>query len=248
VNKIQKMNHGLLIAIAVLMLSSIPSMKAQEGDSPETLKWVSGIATLLEERLTNTLKIPNQANLLIKLIESSNDFEVVALTGLYCHEARSAAELGRQYCNWLNSYTRDKDLNSLVLRAQEARQQAVRMQGAVVGCLQDTTKKPVERSFSLADVIRSNAETIEHDLADGLASQNFHILSQKVENAERVFHDTELLTSRLNNCEPVLNAAQEGIKACMAILAAPNWSLVTTHLHQAASLAATIKDRAEECR
>ena len=242
------MNLRLLIAIAVLMLFSMPSIKAQEGDSPETLTWVSGVATLLEERLTNAIKVPSEANLLIKLSESSKDFEAVALTGLYCHEVRSAAELGRSYCNWLNTYTRDKDLNSLVLRAQEGWQQAVKMREAAGECLQDIAKKPPERSFTLADVIRSNAETIEHDLADGLASQNFHILSQKVENAERVFQDTEWLTGRLSNCEPVLKAAQEGIQACMAALAAPNWTLVTTHLQRAASLAATIKFGAEECR
>jgi len=248
VNKIKKINHLPLIALAALMLLTGPPVKAQEGDSPETLTWVSGTASLVEERLTNAINVADEANLLIKLMESSNDFKSVALTGLYCHEVRTAAELGGSYCNWLNYYTRDKDLNSLTLRAQEARQQAVRMRNAAVDCLRDIAKKPVERSFSLADVIRSNAETIEHDLADGLASQDLHILSQKVANAERIFYDTELLTSRLNNCESVLNAAQEGIKACMEILAAPNWSLVTTHLNQASSLAATIKVRAEECR
>lgn len=241
------MNFLPLIAIAALVLLPAPPVQAQESDSPETLTWVSNTATLLEERLTNALKFPDEANLLIKLSESYNDFKVVALTGLYCHEARSAAEWGGNYCNWLNTYTRDKDLNSLVLRAQEAREQAIRMQNAVVVCLQERTKKPADRSFSLADVIRSNAGIIEHDLADGLASQNFHILAQKVENAERIFYETELLTSRLNNCEPVLNAAQEGIKACMDILAASNWTLVTTHLHQAASLAANIKVMAQEC-
>ncbi|MCY7329266.1 MAG: hypothetical protein LH618_12005, partial [Saprospiraceae bacterium] len=100
------------------------------GDNPETLAWVLKTADVLENRLNDAVADADVAGLLIKLMESYEDFEAVALTGLYCHEARTAAELGRNHCNWLTNYAREKDLNSLILRAQDARMQAAKMRMA----------------------------------------------------------------------------------------------------------------------
>ena len=100
------------------------------GDNSETLEWVLKTANLLEKRLNDAVADADVAGLLIKLMESYEDFEAVALIGLYCHEARTAAELGRNHCNWLTTYSRDKDLNSLILRAQDGRVQAARMSTA----------------------------------------------------------------------------------------------------------------------
>jgi hypothetical protein len=227
---------------------TMTSASAQEGDSPETLEWVKATATILEERLTNAINVTDEANLLVKLMESSNDFEAVALVGLYCHEARTAAESGRNYCNWLLSFSKDKDLNTLILRAQKARRQATLMRDAATACQQKSIQDPPKVTFTMSDIIRSNAETIDHDIADGLASQNFHILSQKIEHAERSFHDTYLLTTRLSNCETVQKAAQEGIQACISALSAPNWTLVTASLKQASNLAAAILEKANDCQ
>jgi hypothetical protein len=234
--------------ILVVILLPMATASAQEGDSQETMEWVKVTATILEERLTNAINVTDEANLLVKLMESSNDFEAVALLGLYCHEARTAAESGRNYCNWLKSFSRDKDLNSLIIRAQEARRQATRMRDAATVCQQKAMLNPPEVTFTLSDIIRSNAETIEHDITDGLASQNFHILSQKIEHALRGFQDTDLLTARLSNCEAVQKAAQEGSQACISALAAPNWTMVTTYLQQASNWAGVILAKAGDCR
>lgn len=231
----------------ILLFALNTKVDAQEGDSPETLDWVIRTARLIEERLTTAINVTDEPTLLIKLMESSSDFESVAFIGLYCHEARTAAEMGRMYCNWLNTYTQDKDLNTLIRRAQEARQQAVNMRDAAASCNQTVKQFPPEKSFSLSDIIRGNAETINLDLADGLASQNLHILSQKIEHAERLFHDTEVLTARLSQCEAVTMAAQEGIRLCMAALAAPNWTEIKVLLQKASGLAEDMKVRGVEC-
>jgi len=218
------------------------------GDNPETLAWVLKTADVLENRLNDAVADADVAGLLIKLMESYEDFEAVALIGLYCHEARTAAELGRNHCNWLTNYSREKDLNSLILRAQDARMQAAKMRIAAAACLKMNTQHAQEVGFTLADVLYSNADAIEHDLMDGLAAQDFHILSQKVEHAERIFHDTEVLGRRLNNCETVSKAAREGIAACSEVLNSQNWTLVNKNIQKALACAAKIKERAGECR
>ena len=241
------MRTSRFVFYVILLFALNTKVDAQEGDAPETLDWVSRTAQLIEERLTTAINVTDESTLLIKLMESSSDFEAVAFIGLYCHEARSAAEMGRFYCNWLNTYTQDKDLNTLIRRAQEARQQAVKMRDAAGSCNQTVRQFPPDKSFSLSDIIRGNAEIISLDLADGLASQNLHILAQKIEHAERLFHDTEVLTTRLSHCEEVTTAAKEGIKLCMAALAAPNWMEINALLQKASALAENIKLQALEC-
>ena len=242
-------NIRWIILFACLTLFA-PCMRAQTtaGDNSETLEWVLKTANLLEKRLNDAVADADVAGLLIKLMESYEDFEAVALIGLYCHEARTAAELGRNHCNWLTTYSRDKDLNSLILRAQDGRVQAARMSTAAAACLKTATQSSKERGFTLADVLYSNSDAIQHDLTDGLAAQDFHILSQKVEHAERTFHDTEVLAMRLNNCETVRSTARQGIVACMEVLNSQNWTLVNSNVQKALACAAKIKERAGECR
>lgn len=243
------MKRTFLICLVGIALSATPAVaQTQTGDSPQTLEWVQKISNTLEERLKSAVAAPTTTILLIKLMESFEDFEAVALMGLYCQDVRVAAEEGRNQCNWLTSYSQEKDLNTLIQRAQNARAQALKMQEASALCLQRAKLHPPDQTFTCADILRSNADAIEHDLNDGLASQNFHILSQKIEHAERIFHDTEVLALRLNNCETVRSAAREGIQACAQVLASPNWAAIKTHVQQAAAHAAKIKERAAECR
>ncbi len=241
-------NVRWIILLALVLLALPRPAQAQEGDSPETLEWVLKISNALEERLKDAVAAPDVANLLIKLMESYEEFEAVALMGLYCQEVRVAAERGRNECNWLTNHAQEKDLNTLIIRAQNARLQAIKMRDEALVCLKVAKQTTPDISFTLADIIRSNAETIEHDLADGLASQNFHVLSQKIEHAERIFYDTEVLAVRLGNCETVRDAAREGIQACMDALSSPNWALINTHIQKASACSAKMRERAGECR
>lgn len=238
----------LLLSLALLAAPSSAYCQAQAGDSPETLEWVLKLADGLEERLKDAVAAPDVANLLIKLMESFEEFEAVALMGLYCQEVRVAAEQGRNQCNWLTTHSQEKDLNTLIQRAQNARLHAIKMHDEASLCLKAARLHPPDQSFTFADIIRSNADAIEHDLSDGLASQNFHILSQKIEHAERIFHDTEVLALRLSNCESIRNAALEGIRACAEVLASPNWAAINTHSQKALACSAKMKERAGECR
>ena len=242
-------NANWITLFAFALLLAIPrSAHAQEGDSPEILEWVLKVTTTLEGRLADAVAIPDVPNLLIKLMESYEEFEEVALIGLYCQEVRVAAEHGRNQCNWLTNHKKEKDLNTLILRAQNARLHAFKIRDEALVCLKAAKQSRPKASFTLADIIRSNAEAIEHDLADGLASQNFHILSQKIEHAERIFHDTEVLAVRLSNCETVRDAAREGISACAKVLASPNWTLVKAHVQKASACSAQMKEQAGVCR
>ncbi len=238
---------GSRILFLFMMLFYSRTTEAQH-DHPETLSWAIHMAEIVDRRLNDAAVAPEQANLLVKLMESYEDFEAIALAGFYCHEARQAAEQGRHYCNWLSGFTRDKDVNALIERAQNARVQANKMREAAFLCLNEAMQQQPQNGFMLADVLRSNAATIEHDLSDGLASEDFHILSQKTEHAERIFQETELMALRLQQCEKVLETAREGIRACSDSMAAPNWTLVKEHLQAAMRCAATIALHAGSCR
>lgn len=237
---------GTRLLLLFLMLFSSQTTYAQH-DHPETLSLAIRMAEIVDRRLNDAAVVPEQANLLVKLMESYEDFEAIALAGFYCHEVRNAAEQGRHYCNWLSGFTRDKDVNTLIERAQNARVQANRMREAALLCLNEVSQQQPQNGFTLADVLRSNAATIEHDLSDGLASEDFHILSQKTEHAERVFQDTELLALRLQQCEKVLETAREGIRACSDSMAAPNWTEVKAHLQTAIRCATTVAMYAGNC-
>ena len=231
----------------MLILFFSPEADAQY-DHSEILSWTVRMAETIDRRLNDAAVAPDQANLLVKLMESYEDFEAVALAGLYCHEARRAAEEGRHHCNWLSGFTRDKDINALIERAQNARVQANEMRTAASVCLKENMLVQPQPGFTRASLLRSYAASINHDLSDGLASEDFHILAQKTEHAERIFHDTELLALRLQRCDPVLKAARAGIQSCRASLAAPNWTLVKEHLLAAMESAATIDLYGGGCR
>ncbi|GAB4489180.1 MAG: hypothetical protein OHK0019_06480 [Saprospiraceae bacterium] len=237
----------IFLLIAFLAVGLKPAA-AHPGDSPETLEWVKRTADKIELSLSSATKSMDWADLLIKLMQSHDEFEAVALAGLYCHEVRKAAELGRFYCNWLNNSTLDKDLNTCIIRATEARLQAIRMREAAEICLMEARQNPPDTTFILSDLLRTNAEAIEHDIADGLASEDFHILSQKLEHAERIFHNTEILSATLLDCSEVTLAAKEGSRACMDALLSKEWGNAIRHVQSASAEARKIKSRAGKCK
>lgn len=217
-------------------------------DSEEVLLFVEKTAQQLEKRLNDAVTIPEATNLLIKLAESYEDFSTIAQMGIYCQGARVAAEMGRGQCNWMN-FTKEKDLQSLTFRAQEARLLAFKMRDAVTGCLAAAQQQPnTEKTLTMADIIRSNAEHIDHTLYDGLASRDLHILAQKIEQAERIFRHTEMLTQQLNNCSQVVVAARSGFQACTDALAAKTWGEAETMVQKALTFSGSIRAKAGTCR
>ena len=129
--KINDMQFKLLFLILLSLPASLPAK-----DGPETLAWVQQLGVKIENTLHDAILSNDWPNMLVKLMECHDEFDAIALVGLHCHEARIAAELGRNYCNWLNSYVRDKDLNACIIRAQAAREQAHRMIQAVKKALE----------------------------------------------------------------------------------------------------------------
>ncbi|MEY3241219.1 MAG: hypothetical protein RIR11_2657 [Bacteroidota bacterium] len=216
-------------------------------DSEEVLRLVEKTAITLEARLNDAVSLPEVSNLLIKLMESYEDFNTIALMGIYCHGARVSAELGRNQCNWVN-FVKEKDMTSLMLRAQEARLYAFKMRDAAANCLLNAPKRYTEKALSISDILRNNAEHIEHALSDGLASKDIHILAQKIEHAESVFHHSEMLGLKLNNCTVIVVASREGLQACTDALSAEEWSEVDKFVKKALSFSTAIKTKAAICR
>ena len=224
------------------------SLAAQTGDSPDMLKWAMTEARTIDSILDHAIRSGDQANLLLRMIDTYFYFDLIVHAGLYCDGARIAAEAGRSQTDLVN-YFREKDLNSLLLRATEARKSAIRLMESSAVCLravEEQTKQDPAEALSPADIIRADALVVELDLTDGLASRSIHILSQKVEHAVRLLHDIERIAVSLPNCRTVENASISAAAACSRALQSANWLDVTANLEEALRQTAVIKSA--ECR
>ena len=130
------------------------------------------------------------------------------------------AEAGRKQCDVIN-YRLEKDLNTKLQRAVEARRWAVGMKEGAKGCRNQLVAPT--GVFLPMDLILQDAQLAALDIQDGMASQDLHILSQKLEHAIRILHDVEHLARTLTNCEKIRILAQSAVLDVEQALAAPNW-------------------------
>lgn len=224
------------------------SLAAQAGDSPEMLKWAMTEARTIDSVLNHAIRGGDQANLLLRMIDTYFSFDLIVHAGLYCDGARIAAEAGRSQTDLVN-YFREKDINTIFLRATNARESASRLMEASAACLraiEGQSKQDRPEAIKPVDIIRSDAMIVELDLADGLAARNIHILTQKVEHAVRLLHDIERIAVSLQNCRPVENASISAAEACSRALQSANWLDLTTNIEEALRQTAVIKSA--DCR
>lgn len=194
-------------------------LRAQH-DSEETLRWVEKQAIRMDSLLDHAIRSQEPINMLMVMSRLYANFDAVALVGLYCTEARTAAEQGRYFCDFVN-FKLDRDPNTIMIRTTSARLEAQRLLHAVEGCRQ---RRPKESGgFKPIDIIQADARFAEADIADGLAAQDFHILTQKTEHAIRILYDVEHIAAALDACQDVVDAANEAIKQCRLIVSAQNW-------------------------
>lgn len=236
------MKHWIFSGLILLLAGAIfPAVEVSgQGtfneplDSPQTLEWVIQQANRVDNELANAMRSSEPIEVLIKLADCYILFDAVALAGVYCTNVRAAAEAGRRQCDVIN-YRLEKDLNTKLRRAVEARRFAVQMREAANICLQ-TSKQDQARtldSFAPVELIWHDAQMVQLDLADGLASKDLHILAQKTEHAIRLLHDIAHLAVSLNTCEKPTELSEIAILQCEAALAAPNWTEVHQQINKA---------------
>lgn len=189
-------------------------------DSRETLRWVQSVSVKIDSSLDLATRGEGQYNLLLYLYIAWEDFTAVAHAGLYCHNARIAAERGRQICD-LTQFKEEKDLMSLKVRAAEARLQAIRMREAAAACMPAAEKGSA--GYQLSDVLRKDAEIVSNDLQDALAVADFHVMAQKLEHALDILHDMEYLSEQLPNCRNTREQVLIATQACSNALTSDSW-------------------------
>lgn len=224
------------------------ALVAQAVDSPEMLQWAMTEARTIDSVLNHAIRGGDQANLLLRMLDTYFSFDLVVHAGLYCDGARIAAEAGRSQTDLVN-YLREKDMNTILSRATSARESANRLMEASAACLlaaEGQTKQGQPEALKPVDIIRADAQVLELDLADGLASRNMHVLTQKVEHAVRLLHDIERIAVSLTNCRAVENASISAAAACSRALQSANWLDLTTNLEEALRQTALIKTA--DCR
>jgi len=220
-------NRAFFVRFTLLGLIPLGPMGAnaqsQKSDSRTTLQWAEAQANRVERLLKDAMREVEPYSVVIRLTDAYQAFDAVASADLYCVSARVAAESGRKQCDIIN-YRLGKDLNTVLQRTVEARQQATKMGQAVRACqAENTNSDNNQKEFSSSDILRYDALLAELDLSDGLASGSMQLLSQKLEHAIRLLHDVEHLASSMSNCQIPLQSAESAVLNSREALAAPNW-------------------------
>ena len=239
------MKTSFLILYICLAAAVRPSAQT---DSAETMHWVQKQAERIDTLLRDATRSHDHVNIIFRLMDAYLLFDAVTLAGVYCPDVREAAHKGRNYADVLN-FRLEKDMNSNLLRATEARLQAEKMRFFARVCLESKPDSPPaapQPAFRPTDIIRQDAGIVVLDLTDGMAAEDFHILSQKLEHAIRVLHDVQHLAATFDQCEGVSASAQKAIVHCEAALVARNWTEVNREVEMA--LAATRRIHLEPCQ
>ncbi|MBL7784085.1 MAG: hypothetical protein JNM22_22805 [Saprospiraceae bacterium] len=217
--------------IAICFASMLQQWAFAQSDSAETLQWVENQSGRIDTLLQDALNNPDQLNMVYRLMDAYAIFDAVAMAGVYCPEIREAAQMGRNQTDVLN-YRLEKDVNSGVVRAAEARLQAEKMRVAAWNC-EIVAPGRSSKTFLPSDIIRDDVTHIELILSDGLEVGDMHLLSQKIEQALRMLYDIKNMAFTLQNCTGVAEKAQSAIQHGEAALAARNWTEVTRSVQQA---------------
>lgn len=223
---------SFVIILAMLCLVCGPAQA--QTDSLCTLQWVEKQADRVDNMLNSAIRSQDPVNLIYRLMDAYLIFDAVTVAGLNCPDVREAALAGRNLSDVLN-YRLEKDLNSMLTRSTLARNEAEKMRLAAQACPR-VDEKGSESAFSPRDVIVQDVFIIELDLTDGLAAENFHVLSQKVEHARRTLHDIEHIAATMDDCQPVVHLSQSAIAECDNILKARNWTEVKNSVNAALSV------------
>ncbi|MDX2279191.1 MAG: hypothetical protein NW218_06360 [Saprospiraceae bacterium] len=244
------MQFKLLFLILLGWPASLPAK-----DSPETLAWVQQLGVKIENTLHDAILSNDWPNMLVKLMECHDEFDAIALVGLHCHEARIAAELGRNYCNWLNSYVRDKDLNACIIRAQAAREQAHRMIAFVAECSRETTAKSsvdtVQSSaapISLVNIIHAEVDAITLHLEAAISPKSQVDSYFQLEQSYRIFIDLAHLTATLTNCDATHSATSSGMNACLLAILSKTPEECRLHIQAVKKALERLKIEAIQCQ
>ncbi len=221
-----------IFAPALLVMVLSVSVKAQVCDSRETLLWVQREANRIQSLLNDVTIGGDLSELLLRLLQCQQDFELVALAGLYCHEARKAAEMGKIYCNPLNDRL-PKDLNAVIMRATSARNIAQQMYSAAAACLLVNEQRPAGERYQITDLLALEVNVIRDDLKSGLVTNDVHQLALKLEHAIRILGDAVALAGSLENCGIVQQAALTARDFCTAALLSSEWSIAALQTQNA---------------
>lgn len=210
-----------------------PPEKPIQADGKETLEWVIERTERIEKLINSAMISHDQSNLILRLLEVYVEFDAISLVGLYCAEAQAAAEMGRETSNLLN-FRGETDMNTMLLRAIKAKEQSMKVRNGSLLCLSMyTDSSTTSPSFAPNKAIIEEASWAILDLEDGLASNDFHIFSQKTEHAIRLIEEIDHIAGTLSNCADVIEEASAARTACRNALASPNWVAINKEAAQA---------------
>ncbi|HLP95545.1 MAG TPA: hypothetical protein VK168_15990 [Saprospiraceae bacterium] len=237
----RQISHVIRCGLVAMFFHSGRLFAQETMDSPQTLEWVVRQANRVDTALANAMRSSEPIEILVKLADCYTVFDAVVISGLYCTEIRATAEMGRRQCDVIN-YRLEKDLNSKLQRAVEARRQAVLMRESASVCLKKTaTAKIPEESLAPLRLLHDDAQLAQMDLADGLASNDLHILAQKVDHAIRLMYSIAHLSASMNACNQVSQWAEAAIQHSERALSTYNWTIVTQELNTAVSILEQIR-------
>lgn len=215
------MKKGKLILCMLGLYFGLSVSVAAQQDSGATLEWVERQAGRIDLFLADAIQAQVHTTLLINMLEAHRWFDAVSLAGVYCVEVRKAALEGRRLTDVVNQYL-GEDYIAGVQHATNARNAAEKMRLAARACASDL-RPPMAIAFTPTDVIREEVAMAKLLLEDGLAAEDMHILSQKIQYVIRLLTDVQTLAASLDTCDKTEKRAKWALERAEAILYASDW-------------------------
>lgn len=235
-----------LLLVCASLFARAQNPVAEPADSRATLEWVQTQAQKIESFLHGAILQKDYPTLLLRFSQAAERFSAVTYAGLYCHEARAAAELGRRRCMIINDDFA-ADMNALIMRAVEARGFAQRMRAAAEACMVENLALNAPEGFALADIFRQDVALARQNLDLALAKRDYHHLTLELEQVINVMREVEVLAASLDDCEALAKAAQSAHQACLDAILTDDWKKTEDFMRQARAHVDTV-EKMEGCR
>lgn len=235
-----------LLSVGARFVAFAQAPAPEPADSRATLEWVQKQAQKIESLLHAAILQKDYPTLLLRLTQAAERFSAVTYAGLYCHEARAAAERGRRRC-MIVSDDYSTDMNALIMRAVEARGFAQRMSTAAEVCMVENIALRSPEGFALSEIFEQDASLSRQVLDQSLVKRDYRHLTLKLEQAINIMREVQVLAESLDDCAAVAQAAQAAHEACLNAILADNWAQTEAFVSKARALTAEI-EKMENCR
>jgi hypothetical protein len=215
-----------------IFVASCAAIGQETADDLATLRWVQRQSDSIQQVLIPAIKLSDRFEVHSRLLRANEMFSAVALVAPYCSQARISAIEGMSKTDWINNLRNATDQGSMIMRTTEALAQARLMYAGASACIEELNPQ-TKQVCLLQNTLHTDAKFAALDLEDGIASKDFHMLTQKVEHALALIAQMQSITANCAVCDEVKTLIDTSNRQTKEILIAANWLEINQLANQA---------------